>query len=146
MRTAKEITEDIARHEAQLAKLRSELSIAQSRERKSGAESYAKRKAMLKSTGDWLYKHNVLCVGDIVKVTGSRAGSHRRVVALTYYGIVGNVMYQQRIKQEDGTYALKWTISASSVTEQGLNKITHILRGNEFVPVKILMEESENQG
>lgn len=55
------------------------------------------------------------------------------------------VAIQHREKQLDGTVKYVWSTSALTVTEQGLNKITHIFREGKFVPVKELMQAWEDQ-
>ena len=131
------------RHAEAMKDLTSRLRVFQMEDEARNRAVYKDRKELLKKTGDWLNKAQVLKVGDLVQVTGSRAGKYRVVEGFTYYGIIGKVAVERREKQMDGTIKKVWSTSALQVTEQGRNKITHIYRSGQFVPVKDLMEAAE---
>ncbi len=131
------------RHTDVIKDLTSKLRVIELEDEVRARAAYKDRKKLLETTGDWLNKNNILKVGDLVQVTGSKAGKYRVVVGFTYYGIIGKVATQKREKQMDGTIQLVWSTSALKVTEQGLNKITHIFRYGQFVSVKDLMETAQ---
>ena len=131
------------RHAETMKDLTSKLRVFELEDEARNRAAYKDRKQLLEKTGDWLNKAQVLKVGDLVQVTGSRAGKYRVVVGFTYYGIIGKVARQLREKQPNGSIQLVWKTSALKVTEQGLNKITHIFRDGKFIPVKDLMEPAE---
>lgn len=131
------------RHADTIKDLTSKLRVFQMEDEARNRAAYKDRKQLLEKTGDWLNKAQVLKVGDLVQVTGSKAGKYRVVVGFTYYGIIGKVASQRREKQPDGLNTLVWKTSALKVTEQGMNKITHIFRDGKFVPVKDLMEAAQ---
>lgn len=139
------ITAEKKRHNDVIKDLTSRLRVFEMEDEARNRAAYKDRKQLLKKTGDWLNAAKVLKVGDLVQVTGSRAGKYRVVAGFTYYGIIGKVAIQRREKQMDGTVKHVWSTSALTVTEQGLNKITHIFRNGEFVPVKELMQAWEDQ-
>lgn len=128
------------RHEEVIKELNSKLRAIQMEEESRARKTYYDRKELLERTGDWLADNKIIQVGDIVQVTGSKAGKYREVVACQGWGIVGNVISQCRVRTADGVQ-LEWRKYAAKVTEQGYNKITHIYRDNKFVPVKELMEQ-----
>lgn len=128
------------RHEEVIKELNSKLRVIQIKERRRTRKTYDDRKELLERTGKWLAENKIIQVGDIVQVTGSKAGKHREVVACQGWGIIGTVIGQYRVKTADGV-RLEWRKYAAKVTEQGYNKITHIYRDNKFVPVKELMEQ-----
>lgn len=134
------IVEEKKRHAEVLKGLESKLRVIEMEEESRNREAYAKRKALLAETGHWL--KDKLTVGDWVQVTGSRAGTYRRVAAVNAWGIVGNVITPKRVRTPEGIQ-LRWSIDHGKVTEQGFNKITHLYRDGKFVPVKELMEEKE---
>ncbi len=103
--------------------------------------AYQKRKDLLDDTGEWLNKNKIIQVGDIVKVTGSRAGAYRKVTQLQYFCIIGQVARESVVKNPDGTRSRTWIFSASTVTSHMMNKVTHILRDGVFVAVKDLMQK-----
>jgi hypothetical protein len=126
------------RHEEAIKELNSKLRVIQMEEESRARKTYYDRKELLERTGKWLSENKIIQVGDIVQVTGSKAGKYREVVACQGWGIVGNVISQCRVRTADGV-RLEWRKYAAKVTEQGYNKITHIYRDNKFVPVKELM-------
>ncbi len=131
------------RHAEIIKGLESKLRVIEMEERSASRKAYTEKKALLEETGEWL--EGKLTVGDLVQVTGSRAGKYRCVVAVNGYGIVGNVIYQKRIRTPEGI-KVQWAKDVGKVTEQGFNKITHLYRDGKFVPVKELMKESEVTG
>lgn len=133
------------RHAETMKDLTSKLRVFELEDEARNRAAYKDRKQLLDKTGEWLNKAQVLKVGDLVQVTGSRAGKYRVVVGFTYGGIIGMVANERRTKQSDGTYVKHWSASISQVTEQGLNKITHIFREGKFVPVKDLMQSWEDE-
>lgn len=128
------------RHEEVIKELNSKLRVIQMEEEAQSRKTYYDRKELLERTGKWLAENKIIQVGDIVQVTGSKAGKHREVVACQGWGIIGTVIGQYRVKTADGV-RLEWRKYAAKVTEQGYNKITHVYRDNKFVPVKELMEQ-----
>lgn len=128
------------RHEEVMKELNSKLRVLQMEEEARSRKSYNDRKELLNRTGQWLFENKIIRVGDIVKVTGSKAGNYREVVACWNWGIAGTVIGQYKVKTDKGI-RLEWRKFASKVTEQGYNKITHIYIDNKFVPVKELMEQ-----
>jgi hypothetical protein len=130
------------RHSAAMATLHGQLRLIEMEEESRNREAYKQRKALLKETGEWV--KDKLAVGDWVQVTGSRAGAYRRVVAINAWGIVGTVIERKRIRTAEGAQ-LKWVIDHGKVTEQGFNKITHLYREEQFVPVKELMQDEVDQ-
>lgn len=139
------ITAEKKRHANVIKDLTSKLHVIEMEDSARAIAAYKVRKDLLNKTGEWLNKDKVLKVGDLVQVTGSRAGKYRVVAGFTYYGIIGKVAVQRKEKQADGTIKEVWSTSINQVTEQGLNKITHIYRKGEFVPVEKLMQSSEDQ-
>lgn len=137
------ITAEKKRHEEVIKDLSSKLRVIQIEEEARNRAVYKDRKELLEKTGDWLNKARALKVGDLVQVTGSKAGKYRVIAGFTYYGIIGKVATERREKQADGTFQKVWSTSALKVTEQGLNKITHIFRAGTFVHVKDLMEAAQ---
>lgn len=131
------------RHAEMLKDLTSKLRVFELEDEVRNRAAYKDRKQLLEKTGDWLNKAQVLKVGDLVQVTGSRAGKYRVVAGFTYGGILGRVAVERKEKQMDGTIKKVWSASIHQVTEQGLNKITHVFREGKFVPVKDLMEAAE---
>jgi hypothetical protein len=131
------------RHTETMKDLTSKLRVFELEDEARNRAAYKDRKKLLDKTGEWLNKTQVLKVGDLVQVTGSRAGKYRVVKGFTYGGIIGMVANERRTKQFDGTYVKHWSASIGQVTEQGYNKITHIFRDGNFVPVKELMEAAE---
>lgn len=123
--------------------LTSKLRVIQMEEEARSRLAYKNRKKMLDQTGEWLNKSQVLKVGDLVQVTGSKAGKYRVVAGFTSYGIIGRVARQIREKQMDGTTQLAWTSTTGQVTDQMFNKITHIFRKGTFVSVQELMEQEQ---
>lgn len=142
----KEIQEAIAaekaRHEAVMKDLQSKFRVIQMEEESHNRAAYEERKKLLNATGDWLKKNNILKIGDLIQVTGSKAGKYRSIVGITPYCVIGRVASQKRERQMDGSVKLVWAADVSKVTEQGLNKITHIFRNGKFVHVKDLMEQA----
>lgn len=128
------------RHEEAIKELNSKLRVIQMEEESRARKTYYDRKELLERTGEWLADNKIIQIGDIVQVTGSKAGKYREVVACQGWGIVGTVIGQYRVKTADGV-RLEWRKYAAKVTEQGYNKITHVYRDNKFVPVKELMEQ-----
>lgn len=128
------------RHNETIKDLTSKLRVYELEDSRRASAAYYNRKKSLEATGEWLARNRILKVGDLVQVTGSTAGKYRVVAGFTYYGIIGKVARQHREKQMDGTVQLVWSTSALRVTEQGLNKITHIYHTGKFVPVKDLMD------
>ncbi len=132
------------RHNETIKDLTSKLRVFEMEDARRASAAYADRKKSLEATGEWLAKNRILKVGDLVQVTGSRAGKYRVVAGFTYYGIIGKVAVERKEKQMDGTVKKVWSTSALQVTEQGLNKITHIYRKGAFVPVKDLMNSQDS--
>lgn len=133
------------RHAETMKDLTSKLRVFEMEEAARNRTAYDDRKQLLEKTGEWLNKTQALKVGDLVQVTGSRAGKYRVVKCITSCSIIGMVANERRTKQSDGTYVKHWSASISQVTEQGLNKITHIFRDGKFVPVKDLMQSWEDE-
>lgn len=133
------------RHDETMKDLTSKLRVFEMEDARRASAEYAERKKLLDATGNWLNKNKILKVGDLVQVTGSRAGKYRVIAGFTYYGVIGKVATERKEKQMDGTIQNVWSTSALQVTEQGLNKITHIYRKGQFVPVKELMQAWEDQ-
>lgn len=131
------------RHAEVIKDLTSKLRVIQMEEEARNRVAYEDRKQLLDKTGEWLNKARVLKVGDLVQVTGSRAGKYRVVAGFTCGGILGRVAVERKEKQMDGTIKKVWSASIRQVTEQGYNKVTHIFRDGKFVPVKDLMEAAE---
>ena len=131
------------RHAELIKDLTSKLRVFQLEDEARARKEYSDRKKSLEKTGEWLNTSQALKVGDLVQVTGSRAGKYRVVAGFTSYGIIGKVAAERKEKQMDGTIKKVWSTSISQVTEQGMNKITHIFRNGEFVPVKKLMEAAQ---
>lgn len=96
----------------------------------------------LEKTGDWLHKNNILKVGDIVKITGSRTWKISKIISFQHYNITGNPAYEHEVKNPDGSYTIRWMVVRSCATSHGMDKITHILRGDNYVSVKELMEDA----
>lgn len=130
------------RHAEVMKELQGKLRVIEMEEAARARDSYQGRKELLEETGDWI--KDKLAIGDWVQVTGSRAGAYRRVVAVNGYGIVGTVIERKRIRTPEGA-ELKWVINHGKVTEQGFNKITHLYREDQFIPVKDLMQDEDVQ-
>ena len=130
------------RHEEVIKDLTSKLRVIQMEEEARNRVAYKDRKQLLERTGEWLASNKIIQIGDIVQVTGSKAGKYREVVACHGWGIVGTVIGQCRVRTADGI-RLEWRKYAAKVTEQGYNKITHIFCDGKFIPVKDLMEAAE---
>lgn len=128
------------RHKEVIKELTSKLRVIQMEEEAQSRKTYYERKELLDRTGEWLAENKIIQIGDIVQVTGSKAGKYREVVACQGWGIVGTVIGQYRVRTADGV-RLEWRKHAAKVTEQGYNKITHVYRDNKFVTVKELMEQ-----
>jgi len=131
------------RHAETMKDLTSKLRVFEMEDEARNRAAYKDRKALLEKTGEWLNKAQVLRVGDLVQVTGSRAGKYRVVAGFTYGGILGRVAVERKEKQMDGAIKKVWSASIRQVTEQGYNKVTHIFREGKFVPVKELMEAAQ---
>lgn len=131
------------RHAETMKDLTSKLRVFEMEDEARNRAAYKDRKALLEKTGEWLNKAQVLRVGDLVQVTGSRAGKYRVVAGFTYGGILGKVAVERKEKQMDGAIKKVWSASIRQVTEQGYNKVTHIFREGKFVPVKELMEAAQ---
>lgn len=136
------IQEDISRKRQELDTLLKELSGAMSIKSRDMSAYYEKEKDELEKTGDWLNTNNILQVGDVVKITGSRAGTYRKIISVQYYTIIGNPVNEHKVKNPDGSYTTRWMVVRSCATSQRMDKITHILRSGKFVPVKQLMEDA----
>lgn len=128
------------RHEEVIKELNSKLRVIQMEEESRSRKTYYDRKELLERTGKWLEENKIIQVGDIVQVIGSKAGKHREVVACQRWGIIGTVIGQYRVKTAEGI-RLEWRKIQGKVTEQGYNKITHIYRGDKFVPVNELFKQ-----
>lgn len=128
------------RHEEVIKELNSKLRVIQMEEESRARKTYYDRKELLEQTGKWLSENKIIQVGDIVQVTGSKAGKHREVIACQSWGIIGTVVGQYRVKTPEGI-RLEWRKFHGKVTEQGYNKITHIYRCDKFVPIKELFEQ-----
>lgn len=131
------------RHADVMKDLTSKLRVFELEESARTRKSYEDRKELLEKTGVWLNKSQVLKVGDLVQVTGSRAGKYRQIVAINKWSIVGIVVHQKRTRTPNGP-VLSWVKDVSKVTDQGFNKVTHVFRDGEFIHVKVLMEQ-ENE-
>lgn len=134
------ISTENKRHDAAIKDLYSKLRVIEMQEEAKARTAYQNRKDLLDGTGEWLNKNNILKIGDIVKVIGSRAGAYRRVTAIQYFTIIGQVVNEVRVKKEDGGYSKEWVFSGTKITSQGMNKITHIMRDGVFVHVKDLKD------
>ena len=130
------------RHQETIEELYSKLRVFELEEQFGAYDKYKKRKEGLDVTGSWLKENQVLRIGDLVRVTGSRSGPYRNIIGITNSGIVGSVATLRREKNVDGTFVSVWR-NKGTVTEQGFNKITAIFRSGKFVPVKELMEQPE---
>lgn len=134
------IAEEKKRHAEVIKGLESKLRVIEMEESARSRDAYAKKKAMLEKSGEWLQTR--LKPGDWVQVTGSRAGKYREVIAVNYGAIIGAVLHQQRVRTPEGIKTVMRK-SALRVTEQGLNKITHVYRNGEFIGVDVLMVAAE---
>jgi hypothetical protein len=132
------------KYEKNVKELTLQLRVFQLEEQVKKEKAYESRKENLNITGNWLKEKQIIRIGDLVKVTGSRAGPYRQIAAILNDRIVGNVAVLKREKKQDGTYIQFWSTKHFKVTEQGFNKITHIFRSGKFVPVKELMENNHN--
>lgn len=130
------------RHEEVIKELNSKLRVIQMEEESRARKTYYDRKELLEQTGKWLSENKIIQVGDIVQVTGSKAGKHREVIACQSWGIIGTVIGQYRVKTPEGI-KLEWRKDHGKVTEQGYNKITKIMRDGKFISVKDLMEQTQ---
>lgn len=144
MNTKKKIKEDIRKLEEKLKALKSDLASVEANTSKKNSDRYERKKLILASTGDWLYANRVLKEGDIIKITGSRAGRYRRVVSLRFYQVIGAVAHPHRARLPNGTFISEWSAS-STITTQGMNKVTHIFRDGKFIKIVDLMKECQNQ-
>ena len=126
------------RHAEVLNELSSKLRVIELEEYSRNRDAYKEKKAFLENSGKWL--QDKIKVGDWVQVTGSRAGKYREVIAVNFGSIIGAVLNERRSRTPNGIKT-QWKKSAITVTEQGMNKITHVYRDNKFVSVKQLMEE-----
>ena len=127
------------RHADAMKYLESKLKAIVNYENEARLKAYKQRKAMLENGGNWL--QDKIKVGDIVQVTGSKAGQFREVIAVDKGFIVGVVIFQRKIRTTDGV-KIDWGKNISKVTEHGMNKITHLYRDGNFVRVKDLMERT----
>jgi hypothetical protein len=134
-----EIKAEYERHYQALKDLRAKQSDIRLRDQRSNQDRYKARKDLLDKTGRWLQENAILKVGDIIQVTGSRAGKYRTIIEFTSNGVIGNVSSLRRVKKPNGSFIRMWKTNSLGVTEQGMNKITHILREDKFIPIKDLM-------
>lgn len=128
------------RHAEVLKDLQAKLRAIEFEESARSKDAYKERKAFLEESGEWL--QDKIKVGDWVQVTGSRAGKYREVIAVNFGAIIGAVLNERRVRTPEGIKT-EWRKSALTVTEQGMNKITHIYKDGKFVPVKELMQQTQ---
>lgn len=131
----KEILSEIEKTKQRLEELYV-MFVQQSRvERTSNSGAYHKKKKLLDEASE-LWKQT-LEPGDIVKVTGSRAGSYRRVKEIDNYGLIGSVVIIRNGKvQRDDSY---------NIITCGLNKITAKLKEDgTWQTYRDLLEELKN--
>jgi hypothetical protein len=125
------------RHADAMKYLESKLRSIEYDERVNRSKAYEKKKELLDETGKWL--QDKLKVGDWIQVTESRAGKWREVLAITNGVVIGAVLNFRRVRTPEGV-KVNLEKSLSHVTEQGMNKITHVYRDGKFVAVKDLMK------
>lgn len=135
MTTLKEIDKEIhdikQRHIKELTALFKKRKEIHDKNQRINSNSYNKRKALLEETGEWL--RGRLNEGDIIKVTGSRAGPYREIVTVCGDYIIGKCVRWDKKHKE-------WKTDHKT-TEQGLSKITAIWRNGEFVKIKDWMND-----
>lgn len=123
-------------HKKAMGDLRFKLKILEHEESEKSQEAYAARKDLLDNTGDWLVVNQILKVGDIIQVTGSRAGKYRKITAIQGNHVIGNVVRLGKAFSEQG---VSWMVEVDKVTTQGMNKVTHIFLNGSLCAVKDLM-------
>jgi len=120
-RNRESIEEEISIVLHKLSSLRRELALVVAEKSKSSSCSYKKRKAALNIAGPlW---EACLKEGDVVKVTGSRASSYRKVLRIENGQLIGMSLSMNRRTGE-----LKEHIG--EVITCGTNKITHLVGAN----------------
>jgi hypothetical protein len=116
--------------EREIVLLKDRLKMHSFDDRKKKAGQYEKQKQLNNSRGVWAKKN--IEVGDIIKVTGSRNSSDRKVLSTAHGLIVDAVRWDKHSKQ----HKLR---SYYQSTEHMWNKVTHIFRNDEFVNIKDLI-------
>jgi hypothetical protein len=115
--------------EREIVLLKDRLKMHSFDDRKKKSEQYEKQKQLNNRRGVWARKN--IEVGDIIKVTGSRNTSDRKVLSAAHGLIVDAVRWNKHTKQHEPHHYLS--------TEHMWNKVTHIFRNDEFVNIKDLI-------
>jgi restriction endonuclease S subunit len=143
MRGIGEIQKRLKEIEKEEAQLRKELSQLEREKRKSRSDSYKKKKELLTKSAPLFME--ILEVGDVVEVTGSRAGKYRRVVKIQNgpYGgrIWGYVIYQKRSKV-DGKWVLKFVEDTTKITDHMATKILAVKKEDGWITAKEIVDKS----
>lgn len=148
MRTKAQILRDIAEAEANLVDLREELRNWERKESRAKSDAYRKRKALLDQTAPIF--EEMVEVGDLIEVTGSRAGKWRRVVKLIKgrtYGdkwhcgtVFGHSVYTKKVRKPDGTVVPQMAEDVTKITDHGTNKIVAVYKGGRWIYAKELVD------
>lgn len=101
-----------------------------SEQSRKNASAYQREKALDKRRGEWV-KEN-LKIGDIIKVKGSRIKYPREVVQINRYDIVVQTVNISKTGEIKRTY---------TTTEHIFEKVTHIFKDNNFIPIKDLLND-----
>jgi hypothetical protein len=151
VRNKAQILKDIAATEAELVDLREELRNWERKQSRKKSDTYKNRKAMLEKSAPLM--EDLVEVGDLIEVTGSRAGKWRRVVKLTKgrewrpgkwsCGTVhGHVVYnkRQRTFDEQGGWENVTVEDTTKITDHGTNKIVAVKKNGKWIKAKDLVE------
>ena len=106
--------------------------------RVNGAAKYEARKESLTACGEWLWESKYLKVGDIIKVTGSRAGPIRKIISIGYYDVVGEVGKLEKHTSVGGP-SYSWRTNHSKVTTHYMSKVTHIWHYDSWMKLSDVM-------
>jgi hypothetical protein len=125
----KDVINLISFKEREITLLKDRLKMHSVDDRKKKSEQYEKQKQLNNRRGVWAAKNVV--IGDIIKVTGSRNTSDRKVQSTAGGLIVDAVRWNKHTKQHE--------LRHYQSTEHMWNKVTRIFRNGEFVNIKDLI-------
>lgn len=150
-RSKTQIQREIAETKAHLVDLQEELA-KHDREVSRKNQKYRRNKKKLLDIAAPLIE-NLVEVGDLVEVTGSRAGKYRRIVQINKgrtYGdrffcgtIHGHLVYDKRVLK-DGKTAYERVEDVTKITSHETNKIVAIHRNGEWHRTKDILERLTN--
>jgi len=147
VRTKAQIQREIAETEAHLVDLREELARYDRQVSRKKSDAYRKRKDMLERMAPVI--ENLIEVGDLVEVTGSKAGKYRRIVQITkgrtygdrfYCGTIhGHVVYDKRVRK-NGKFEWERVEDVTKITDHDTNKIVAVYKNGEWHKTKDMAE------